>query len=107
MPSPSDHPIFRLLEIMARLRAPEDVAPGQEVGDRLRLDRRGGGIAFCGEGAADRLDEPKVCKLHGHFPILGGHAHQKGYGGKAETGRSMRYNWALEFDQKVAGGRSS
>jgi hypothetical protein len=85
----------------AGLGAAQDVAPFEYVGDRLRLDGRGGGITFGRNGPNERLSEPEVCKLH----FRGNPSRwtksnwtmrtQKATADIApKKGRSMRYNWA-------------
>ena len=38
----------------------QQIAAGQQIGDRLRLDRRRHGVAFLGERATERLDQRQV-----------------------------------------------
>ena len=43
---------------------PSTSRPVEDVGDGLRLDGRGGGVTFGGDGAQDGLGEPQIGKLH-------------------------------------------
>src|SRR2546421_2866508 len=79
-----------------RLSASQHVTPAEGVRNRLRLDRRGGGIGLGNQSSEDWLGQSQISKLHERSFSGEQFAHPKDPRQMPGKRSPVRYNWASE-----------